>query len=254
MIPQRLLDLFEQPPSKPSSESSSSASSRSDAAETNTSATHTIHKSTRIVPFDNTAFLPPTPCTSSSAISPFPSTVCPSSASTLSLPPRSPDDTHLAEFVVAYLATKSGDQGKLDDLVAGIVTTLGIVARGGPEEENVRERVAMFLGWMKPLQRVVFVAQNKIEAATDSVTSGVSSANGISSDLRWVGQPTGGKKEIVWRALTAPGDDRRFEMRTYFTGPRGWTVISDVSQFSSSVRPKENSPIVRSMIRSKCRK
>ncbi|KAG9103995.1 hypothetical protein FRC06_006259 [Ceratobasidium sp. 370] len=215
IIPQRLLDLFDQG-------ASSAPASSTDPTTDSDAANNPIPTSTRLVPFDNTAFLPPVPCTSAT---PFPSTVCVSTPSSLSIPLRTSENTHLAEFVVAYLATKSGDQGKLDDIVAGIVAALGIVPRGGPQEENVRERVAMFLGWMKPSQRVVFVAQN---ANLERIVSGMSGANGISSDLRWVGQPTGGRTEIVWRALTAPGDSRIFEMRTFFTSPSGWTVVSDV--------------------------
>lgn len=229
LLPQRLLDLFDQVPSKPKSESSTPASSPTDATATSNAVDHPLPASTRLVPFDNTAFLPPVPCTPASVVSPFPSTVCSTSSNPLLLPPRGSEHTHLAEFVVAYLTTKSGDQGKLDDIVAGIVAALGIVPRGGPKEENVRERVAMFLGWMKPAQRAVFVAQKTDNKNPETVVSGTSGANGISSDLHWVGQPTGGK-EIIWRALTSPGDNRIFEMRTFFTGSTGWTVISDVSR------------------------
>ncbi|KAG8695137.1 hypothetical protein FRC09_009369 [Ceratobasidium sp. 395] len=219
MIPQRLLDLFEQVTARTRSNSTTPSPTDpvADVNETN----HTLPASTRIVPFDNTAFLPPSP--NASAL-PFPSTVCVSASGSLTIPPRALENTHLAEFVVAYLTSSSGDQGKLDDIVAGIAAALGIVPRGGPQEENVRERVAMFTGWMRPAQRVVFVAQD----TNERIATGLSSANGISSDLRWVGRPTGAKQETVWRALTAPGDNRIFEMRTYFAGPNGWTVVSDV--------------------------
>lgn len=119
-----------------------------------------------------------------------------------------------------------------DDIAAGIITTLGIVRRGGAEEENVRHRLAMFLGWMKKGQRAVVVARDSATGGGERVVCGPSSGNGISSDLRWVGWPDEmrrQKKEVVWKVLTAPGDQRTFEMRTFFAGESGWIVVSDVS-------------------------
>ncbi|CAE6433154.1 unnamed protein product [Rhizoctonia solani] len=217
-IPQRLLDLFDKAtnktdPPKPAEQ----------APTTDHDTSHVLPASTRLVAFDNTAFCPPS--SSTSTCSTFPSGVCPSTQpNTHSIPPRSSEShTHIAEFVVAYMTSRSGDAGFFDDIVANIVSTLGLVRRGGPEEENVRSRVAMFLGLMKLGERAVLVSQDE---AKQTVVAGPSSGNGISADLRWV--QGRGRREVVWRALTAPDDPRAFEMRTFIPADSGWVVISDV--------------------------
>ncbi|KAG8705755.1 hypothetical protein FRC11_008809 [Ceratobasidium sp. 423] len=208
-IPQRLLDLFDK------------ATHRTDQPKPTGDQTpdHTLPTSTRLIAFDNTAFYPPQHATCSA----FPSGVCPSTQpNSHTIPPRpSESATHIAEFVIAYLSSRSGDAGILDDIVANVVSTLGIVRRG-PEEENVRSRVAMFLGWMKPGEKAVLVSQ---DGDKQTVVGGPSSGNGISSDLRWV---QGRRREVVWKVVTAPGDERIFEMRTFVPADSGWVVVSDV--------------------------
>ncbi|KAF8755443.1 hypothetical protein RHS01_05110 [Rhizoctonia solani] len=103
------------------------------------------------------------------------------------------------------MSSRSGDAGILDDIVANIVSILGIVKRNGPEEENVRSRVAMFLGFMKVNERAVLVSRS-LEAA--------------------IGEQ--GTREIVWKVLTSSEDQRVFEARTFVPADSGWVVISDV--------------------------
>ncbi|CAE6513370.1 unnamed protein product [Rhizoctonia solani] len=207
-IPQRLLDLFDKATNK---------TDQTTKPPGETSNEHTLPSSTRVVAFDNTAFYPPQHSTCAG----FPSGICPSQQ-THTIPPRpSESHTHIAEFVIAYLSSRSGDAGILDDLVANIVSTLGIVRRG-PEEENVRSRVAMFLGWMKPGEKAVLVSQD----GNQTVVGGPSSGNGISADLRWVQGRAA--REVVWRVATAPGDERVFETRTFVPADSGWVVVSDV--------------------------
>ncbi|CAE6461028.1 unnamed protein product [Rhizoctonia solani] len=213
-IPQRLLDLFDKATNKTDQSAHSDPSG---------DVSHTIPTSTRLVAFDNTAFYPPAP--PHATCSAFPSGICPSNQpNPNSIPPRpSESHTHIAEFVMAYMSSRSGDAGVFDDIVANIISTLGIVRRGGPEEENVRSRVAMFLGLMKPAQRAVLVSQDESQ---QTVVGGPSSGNGISSDLRWV--QGRGRREVVWKVVTAPGDQRTFEMRTFVPADSGWVVVSDV--------------------------
>ncbi|CAE6417313.1 hypothetical protein ACGC1H_002176 [Rhizoctonia solani] len=212
-IPQRLLDLFDRATNK---------TDQPKPAEQIPNASHVLPTSTRIVAFDNTAFYPPHP---SSTCSAFPSGVCPSTQpNTHQIPARpSESHTHIAEFVVAYMSSHSGDAGIFDDIVANIVSTLGLVRRGGPEEENVRKRAAMFLGLMRLGARAVLVSQDEDK---QTVVAGPSSGNGISSDLRWV--QGRGRREVVWKTLTLPEDQRVFEMRTFVPADSGWVVVSDV--------------------------
>ncbi|KAJ1302185.1 hypothetical protein OPQ81_001012 [Rhizoctonia solani] len=208
---QRLLDLFDKATDQTDPSTPSTTTER-----------HILPTSTRLVAFDNTAFYPPKPPATCSA---FPSGVCPPTQPNAQSTPTRPSESHshIAEFVVAYMSSRSGDAGIFDDIVANIIAALGIVRRGGPEEENVRSRVAMFLGLMKVGQRAVLVSQ---DADKQTVVCGPSSGNGISADLRWV--QGSGRREVVWRALTAPEDSRIFEMRTFVPADSGWVVVSDV--------------------------
>ncbi|CAE6471178.1 unnamed protein product [Rhizoctonia solani] len=215
---QRLHDLFDkitsQSPSQPTTQPPSHSQPDT---------TYTIPRTTRLIAFDNTAFSPPRQSTCAA----FPSGICPSTQPNANAIPARPSEshTHIAEFVIAYMSARSGDAGIMDDIIANIVSSLGIVKRNGPEEENVRRRVAMFLGFMKPNERAVLVSQNP-ERERQVVLGGPSSGNGISADLRWV--QGRGTREVVWKVLTSPEDERVFEMRTFVPGDSGWVVVSDV--------------------------
>ncbi|KAF8674948.1 hypothetical protein RHS04_06807 [Rhizoctonia solani] len=215
---QRLHELFNKLTSRTSPQSPSNP--------TITDGYDKLPLTTRLIAFDNTAFYPPHQPTCAA----FPSAICPSTQPNANAIPPKPSefDTHIAEFVIAYMSSRSGDAGILDDIVANIVSILGIVKRNGPEEENVRSRVAMFLGFMKVNERAVLVSRS-LEAAIGEqvVLGGPSSGNGISSDLRWLRAPRG-TREIVWKVLTSSEDQRVFEARTFVPADSGWVVISDV--------------------------
>ncbi|CCO32049.1 hypothetical protein BN14_06102 [Rhizoctonia solani AG-1 IB] len=238
---QRLNDLFDKITSRPASQPAPQPAPQSRPelhGQAQADTIHTIPPTTRLIAFDNTAFNPPREPTCTCAA--FPSGICPpTQPKATALPPRTSEShSHIAEFVMAFMSSRSGDAGIMDDIVANVVSTLGIVKRNGPEEENVRRRVAMFLGFMKPNERAVLVSQIGPNSGLGQqqeqqvIVGGPSSGNGISSDLRWV--QGRGTREVVWKVLTSPGDDRVFEARTFVPADSGWVVVSDVSPICAS--------------------
>ncbi|KJZ79453.1 hypothetical protein HIM_00922 [Hirsutella minnesotensis 3608] len=123
-----------------------------------------------------------------------------------------------AEFVTAVFERE--DKGRLIDVVGGIARAVGLTD-DARERRTVEERVLPFL-WDPSAARTVNVAQRG-----RLLKLGPTDTDGLAANQHRV--PSSPEGSLVkTSAKTRGGDGAITHMRTYFAGPDGWGVISDV--------------------------
>ncbi|KAI5862246.1 hypothetical protein GGS23DRAFT_114612 [Durotheca rogersii] len=111
------------------------------------------------------------------------------------------------------------------DAVAGVARLVGL-GEDDPDYPTVEERVCPFVRDVKPGARV-----KVLQAGRTPLKLGPGGRNGISTDVRTLPDDPDG----AWAGALVPtfarvpkGADGILEMRTFFAGPEGWGVISDI--------------------------
>lgn len=123
-----------------------------------------------------------------------------------------------AEFVSAVFEQDA--KCKVADIVSGIARVLGL-ADDAEERRTIEERLMPFL-WDIQTSRVFSMVQQG-----EQLKIGPTSVHGVASNLLKV--PSSDAGSLVKGTARVPqGAKGILEMHTYYAGPRGWGVISDV--------------------------
>ncbi|KAH6969887.1 hypothetical protein DER45DRAFT_68736 [Fusarium avenaceum] len=132
---------------------------------------------------------------------------------------RNPEtDQWEAEFVAAVFENEP--RCRVADIVSGIASTLGL-AEDAAERDVIEERIIPFL-WDIQAARVFWIEHKKKE-----IKLGPTSINGITTSIESVDRQHKGST-IDATALVPHATKGIHDMQTYYAGPEGWAVISDV--------------------------
>ncbi|RGP68177.1 hypothetical protein FLONG3_8252 [Fusarium longipes] len=132
---------------------------------------------------------------------------------------RNPEtDQWEAEFVAAVFENEP--KCRVADIVSGIASTLGL-AEDAAERDVIEERIIPFL-WDIQAARVFWIEHKKKE-----IKLGPTSINGITTSIQPVDRSHKGSI-VEATALVPQGTKGIHDMQTYYAGPEGWAVISDV--------------------------
>ncbi|KAM4055674.1 actin filament organization protein App1-like protein [Hirsutella rhossiliensis] len=123
-----------------------------------------------------------------------------------------------AEFVAAVF--ERDDKGRLVDVVTGVARVTGLTD-DAEERRTVEERVLPFLWDLCPARTIPALHQGQL------LKLGPTDANGLSSNLLRVPSSVNGSL-VRTEAKVGGGDGAIPHMQTYYAGPDGWGVISDV--------------------------
>ncbi|PHH85927.1 hypothetical protein CDD83_10988 [Cordyceps sp. RAO-2017] len=129
-----------------------------------------------------------------------------------------PGGSWRAEFVAAVFERE--DKGRLVDVVSGVARAVGLTD-DAEERRTVEERVLPFLWDLRPATIITALHQGK------QLKLGPTDVNGLSSNVLRVPGRTGGSL-VRTLAKSGSGSGAIPQMQTYYAGPDGWGVISDV--------------------------
>lgn len=128
-----------------------------------------------------------------------------------------------AEFVAAFFHHGWKDVG---DVVSSIADIIGLDGNMGSDQEaraRIAERIQPFIDQIAPARTLDIMIPQPVGGPVRRVL-GPSNANGISSQTELVGGDANSAGTII--DITAPAFG--VSAHTYFTGPEGWAIISDV--------------------------
>ncbi|KAF4464794.1 actin filament organization app1 [Fusarium albosuccineum] len=132
---------------------------------------------------------------------------------------RNPDtDVWEAEFVAAVFENEP--KCRVADIVSSVAKTLGL-AEDAAERDIIEERIIPFL-WDIQAARVFWLEHRKRE-----LKLGPTSINGITTVVLPVERYHKGSA-VDATALVPPEVKGFLDMQTYYAGPEGWGIISDV--------------------------
>ncbi|PNY25050.1 Phosphatidate phosphatase APP1 [Tolypocladium capitatum] len=125
-----------------------------------------------------------------------------------------------AEFVAAVFEREA--KCRVVDIVTGVVRAVGL-ADDAEERKTVEERVTPFLWDIRPARTVTAVqAQHGTQ-----LRLGPTNVNGLSSNVLRV--PSSGKGSLAKTSTRLGGGEGAIvDMQTYYAGPDGWGIISDI--------------------------
>jgi hypothetical protein len=129
-------------------------------------------------------------------------------------------NTWSAEFVVAVFGKDTGIE--VSKVVANVAEKLGI-GKGDAAEATIRERLIPFMQTILPGRAV------EVDFGTQQqqLSLGPGGRNGISSDIKEVPEHRDG--EVVTSVAKVPqGTAGILDMKTFFSEPEGWGVISGI--------------------------
>ncbi|POR34997.1 Phosphatidate phosphatase APP1 [Tolypocladium paradoxum] len=134
--------------------------------------------------------------------------------------PRGASSPWQAEFVAAVFEREA--KGRVADMVAGVARAMGL-ADDAEERKTVEERVMPFLWDIRPARTITAVqAQHGTQ-----LRLGPTNLNGLSSNVLRV--PSSSKGSLVKTSTRLGGGEGAIvDMQTYYAGPDGWGIISDV--------------------------
>ncbi|GJN75134.1 actin filament organization protein app1 [Purpureocillium lilacinum] len=125
-----------------------------------------------------------------------------------------------AEFVAAVFEREP--RGKVVDMVTGIVRAVGL-ADDAAERKTVEERIVPFLWDIRPLRTVAVTQHHR----RGELKLGPTNVNGLSSNVLAV--PSGSRGSLVKSSTKVGGGEGAIvDMQTYYAGPDGWGIISDI--------------------------
>ncbi|KAF5651299.1 actin filament organization app1 [Fusarium tjaetaba] len=132
---------------------------------------------------------------------------------------RNPEtDQWEAEFVAAVFENEP--KCRVADIVSGIASTLGL-ADDAAERDVIEKRIIPFL-WDIQAARVFWIEHKKKE-----IKLGPTSINGITTSVEPLHHAHKGSV-VDATALVPQGTQGLHDMQTYYAGPEGWAIISDV--------------------------
>ncbi|KAH8909269.1 hypothetical protein BR93DRAFT_944504 [Coniochaeta sp. PMI_546] len=132
---------------------------------------------------------------------------------------RGPRGKWEAEFVAAVLA--QDPSCKVADVVSQVAEMAGL-SKDAQETATIARRITPFLMDIQPGRLV-----NASFGSGTKLKLGPGGRNGISSDIRQL--PSGNAGDVVTTTAEVPsGANGLLEMKTLYTEPDGWAVISDV--------------------------
>ncbi|KAF5579928.1 actin filament organization app1 [Fusarium subglutinans] len=123
-----------------------------------------------------------------------------------------------AEFVAAVFENEP--KCRVADIVSGIASTLGL-ADDAAERDVIEKRIIPFL-WDIQAARVFWIEHKKKE-----IKLGPTSINGITTSVEPLHHAHKGSV-VDATALVPQGTQGLHDMQTYYAGPEGWAIISDV--------------------------
>ncbi|KAF4594507.1 actin filament organization protein App1-like protein [Ophiocordyceps camponoti-floridani] len=125
-----------------------------------------------------------------------------------------------AEFIAAVFERE--DKARLVDVVSGVAQAIGL-ADDAYERKTVEERVLPFLWDVRPATTVSALHQGT------QLKIGPSDANGLCSNVLTIsGSAEGSLVRTTAKHNRGGGGGAIPHMETYFAGPEGWGVISDI--------------------------
>ncbi|KAF4493262.1 actin filament organization app1 [Fusarium agapanthi] len=123
-----------------------------------------------------------------------------------------------AEFVAAVFENEP--KCRVADIVSGIASMLGL-ADDAAERDVIEKRIIPFL-WDIQAARVFWIEHKKKE-----IKLGPTSINGITTSVEPLHHAHKGSV-VDATALVPQGTQGLHDMQTYYAGPEGWAIISDV--------------------------
>ncbi|PFH63344.1 hypothetical protein XA68_13801 [Ophiocordyceps unilateralis] len=125
-----------------------------------------------------------------------------------------------AEFTAAVFERE--DKARLVDVVSGVAHAIGL-ADDAEERKTVEERVLPFLWDIRPASTITVLHQGT------QLRIGPSDANGLCSNVLTIpGSAEGSLVRTSAKHQKGGGHGAIPHMETYFAGPEGWGIISDV--------------------------
>ncbi|RDA86004.1 hypothetical protein CP532_4870 [Ophiocordyceps camponoti-leonardi (nom. inval.)] len=126
-----------------------------------------------------------------------------------------------AEFIAAVFERE--DKARLVDVVSGVAHAIGL-ADDAKERKTVEERVLPFLWDIRPATTITALHQGRTR-----LRIGPSNANGLCSNVLTIpGSAEGSLVRTSAKSSKAGGDGAIPHMETYYAGPEGWGIISDI--------------------------